>query len=82
MKTRRNYDFSKHTHRVEMFTSSEGNEIRVDHFQVADKRCGYIKFVNDEQGYLFLEILETGYFADPLFLHQRVLFLMGIGTKN
>ena len=50
MKTRTNYDFSKHTHRVEMFTSSKVNKIRVDHFQEADKRCGYIKFVNDEQG--------------------------------
>ncbi len=50
MKKRTNYDFSKHTHRVEMFTSSKGNEIRVDHFQEADKKCGYIKFVNDEQG--------------------------------
>ena len=50
MKTRRNYDFSKHTHRVEIFKSSKGNEIRVDHFQEAEKRCGYIKFVNDEQG--------------------------------
>jgi hypothetical protein len=50
MKKRTDFDFSKHTHRVEIFKSDEGNEIRVDHFQQGNKKCGYIKFVNDDNG--------------------------------
>lgn len=49
-KKRTTWDFSKHTHRVEIFKSEEGNEIRVDHFQEGNKSCGYIKFVNDDRG--------------------------------
>jgi hypothetical protein len=50
MKKRTDFDFSNHTHRVEIFTSTKGNEIRVDHFQVGNKKRGYIKFVNDDNG--------------------------------
>ncbi len=49
-KKRTNWDWSKHTHKVEIFKSSEGNEIRVDHFQKGDSNCGYVKFVNDSRG--------------------------------
>ena len=46
------------------------------------KDVGTLNLLMTNKGCLFLEILETGYFADLLFLHQRVLFLMVIGTKN
>jgi hypothetical protein len=49
-KKRTNWDFSKHTHRIEIFKSEEGNEIRVDHFQNGTSQMGYIKFVNDDRG--------------------------------
>ncbi len=44
------WDFSKHTHKVEIFKSEDGNEIRVDHFREGDKNMGYVKFVNDSRG--------------------------------
>jgi hypothetical protein len=50
MAKRTSWDFSKHTHRVEMFKSVEGNEIRVDHFREGISNMGYVKFVNDERG--------------------------------
>jgi hypothetical protein len=50
MAKRTNWDFSKHTHKVEIFKSGEGNEIRVDHFREGNSNMGYIKFVNDERG--------------------------------
>jgi len=50
MKKRSDWDFKDHTHRVEIFKSEEGNEIRVDHFQEGNSRMGYIKFVNDSEG--------------------------------
>lgn len=51
MRTKRTeYDFSKHTHRTEIFKSEEGNEIRVDHLQKGNSRMGYIKFVNNSEG--------------------------------
>ena len=49
-KKRSNWDFSEHTHTVEIFKSEKGNEIRVDHFQKGDSNIGYIKFVNDDRG--------------------------------
>lgn len=49
MKKRTPADFSEHTHRVEIF-KSEQNTIRVDHFQKGDKRIGYFKFTNTEDG--------------------------------
>lgn len=50
MKKRTNFDFSNHTHRVEVFTSPSGNEIRVDHLQRGTSRYGYVKFINDDEG--------------------------------
>jgi len=51
MREKRSYwDFSEHTHTVEIFKSDNGNEIRVDHFQKGDSNMGYIKFVNDDKG--------------------------------
>lgn len=50
MKKRTDWDFSNHTHTVEIFKSENGKEIRVDHFREGNKRCGYIKFLNDEEG--------------------------------
>lgn len=50
MSKRTTFDFSNHTHRVEIFTSREGNEIRVDHLREGASRMGYVKFVNDNQG--------------------------------
>jgi hypothetical protein len=47
---RTKWNFDGHTHRVEIFKSEEGNEIRVDHLQKGDSRCGYVKFVNDSEG--------------------------------
>lgn len=47
---RTTWDFSKHIHTVEIFTSEQGNEIRVDHFQQGNSNYGYIKFVNDDRG--------------------------------
>jgi len=49
-KQRSNWDFSNHTHRIEMFQSDDDNVIRVDHFQEGNSRMGYIKFVNDSEG--------------------------------
>lgn len=48
MKNRTGIDFSKHTHRVEIFKSEEGNEIRIDHFQVGKSYMEYIKFINTD----------------------------------
>lgn len=50
MKKRTDYDFSKHTHKIEIFKSKEGNEIRVDHFRKGNSNIGYVKFVNDSRG--------------------------------
>lgn len=50
MKKRTNWDFSEHTHKVEMFRSEEGNEIRVDHLRKGESSMGYVKFVNDSRG--------------------------------
>ncbi len=50
MKKRTNWDFSEHTHKVELFKSEDGNEIRVDHFRKGTDNCGYVKFVNDSRG--------------------------------
>jgi len=50
MKKRTNWDFSNHTHTVELFKSEKGNEIRVDHFREGESNMGYIKFINDERG--------------------------------
>lgn len=50
MKKRSNWDFSEHTHRVEIFKSDQGNEIRVDHLQKGNSSMGYVKFVNDSRG--------------------------------
>lgn len=50
MKKRTNWDFSKHNHKVEIFKSEEGNEIRVDHFRKGNSDMGYVKFVNDSRG--------------------------------
>ena len=50
MERRTNWDFSKHTHIVEIFKSEEGSEIRVDHFRKGDSNQGYVKFVNDDRG--------------------------------
>lgn len=50
MKKRTNWDFSEHTHKVEIFKSEEGNEIRVDHFRKGNNNMGYVKFVNDSMG--------------------------------
>lgn len=47
---RTTWDFSEFDHRVELFKSEEGNEIRVDHLQKGDSNIGYVKFVNDERG--------------------------------
>ncbi len=44
------WDWSKHTHKIEIFKSSEGNEIRVDHFQKGNSNMGYVKFINDSRG--------------------------------
>ena len=43
---RTDFDFSKHEHRIEKFTSQEGNEIRVDHLQIGKSRSLYLKFIN------------------------------------
>ena len=50
MKKRTNWDFSEHTHKVEIFKSDDGNEIRVDHFRKGNSNMGYVKFVNDSRG--------------------------------
>jgi len=50
MEKRTSWDFSEYTHRVEVFKSEEGNEIRVDHLQNGDSSVGYVKFVNDSRG--------------------------------
>lgn len=50
MKKRSNWDFSEHDHRVEIFKSDQGNEIRVDHLQKGNSSMGYVKFVNDSRG--------------------------------
>jgi len=50
MKKRTDWDFSEHTHMVEIFTSVKGNEIRVDHFRKGNSSMGYVKFVNDSYG--------------------------------
>jgi hypothetical protein len=50
VKKRSNWDFSNHTHRVEIFKSKEGNEMRADHFREGNSSIGYIKFVNDSYG--------------------------------
>tara|TARA_R110000851_G_C12783958_1_gene535653 strand:- start:75 stop:632 length:558 start_codon:yes stop_codon:yes gene_type:complete len=50
MKKRTNWDFSEHTHKIEIFKSKEGNEIRVDHFRKGNSNMGYVKFVNDSRG--------------------------------
>jgi len=47
---RSKWNFSEYEHRVEMFKSTEGNEIRVDHLQKGNSNMGYIKFVNDSRG--------------------------------
>lgn len=49
-KKRTDLDFSKHKHRVEIFKSDNGNEIRVDHLQKENSRMCYVKFVNDSEG--------------------------------
>ena len=48
MKNRTGVDFSKNAHRVEIFKSEEGNEIRIDHFQVGNSYMEYIKFMNTD----------------------------------
>lgn len=50
MKKRTNWDFSEYSHRVEIFKSESGKEIRVDHLQKDSSRIGYVKFVNDSEG--------------------------------
>lgn len=50
MEKRTNWDFSEHTHKVEIFKSELGNEIRVDHFRKGSSNMGYVKFVNDDRG--------------------------------
>jgi len=47
---RTTWDFSESTHRVEIFKSEKGNEIRVDHLQKGNSSMGYVKFVNDSMG--------------------------------
>lgn len=41
-------DFSKHTHRIEIFKCGE-KEIRIDHFQVGNSRTNYIQFINTDE---------------------------------
>lgn len=50
MKKRTDWNWSKHTHKVEIFKNEDGKEIRVDHFQDGNSRYGYLKFVNDSEG--------------------------------
>lgn len=44
------WDFSEHTHTVEIFTSKNGNSIRIDHLRKGKSNCGYVRFVNDDYG--------------------------------
>jgi hypothetical protein len=44
------WDFSEHTHRVEIFKSDKGNEVRIDHLQKGNSMMGYVRFVNDDFG--------------------------------
>jgi hypothetical protein len=48
MEKRTSVDWSKHEHKVEIFTCGE-KEIRVDHFQVGDSKVKYIKFINTDE---------------------------------
>ena len=50
MKKRSDWDFSNHTHKVEIFKSENNNEVRIDHFRNGDSEMGYIRFVNDDYG--------------------------------
>lgn len=50
MGKRTSWDFSEYTHKVEIFKSEEGNEIRVDHLRKGESNIGYVKFVNDGRG--------------------------------
>ncbi|WP_044213509.1 hypothetical protein [Flammeovirga sp. OC4] len=50
MEDKPKYDFSLHTHTVDIFTNSKGEEIRIDTFQEEDYRMGLVKFKNDENG--------------------------------
>lgn len=44
------WDFSKNEHRREVFKSSEGNKIIIDHLQKGNSSMGYVRFVNDDYG--------------------------------
>jgi len=49
MKGRRTgIDFSKHAHRVEIFTNGD-KSIQVDHFQVGDSSMNYFQFINTDR---------------------------------
>lgn len=44
------WDWSEYTHKVEIFKSEEGNEVRIDHLQKGNSNSGYVRLVNDKYG--------------------------------
>lgn len=61
------YDFSEHLHKIEIFTSEEGNEIRIDHLIKNNSNRGYVKFVNDSKGLCVFGDFGNWVFCQPFY---------------